>query len=227
MAREEFLDELSDDFPPQRIYSYDESFRYDTERRALMDAVLDGTFEKYECAVQESDFSYRITADSVFTLEVKYKEESWKKNFQYVADAFDIAEAAYRFFVVVPRVLDEGEVLLAAERGLSVDQESRELHDHCEQTHELEELEVITPPHFRAKGHFLVSTVFRCKHGDFVVTVTHLRPGATKFTLLDEVYSDAGFAELIAAGYVTYFDRETCPGPSDEVYKEVYKRVTH
>ncbi|WP_313706650.1 hypothetical protein [Massilia sp.] len=227
MAREEFLDELSDDFPCQRIYSYDESFRYETERRAIMDAVLDGTFEKYECAVKESEFSYKITADAVFSLEVKYKEDSWKKDFKYVAEAFDIGEAAYRFFIVVPRVLDEGEVLLAAERGLAVDQESRGKHDHCEQIQELEEIKVITPPHYRTKGRFLVSTVFLCKDGRYAVSVIHLQPGARRFALLDAVYTDVGFAELIAVGYVTHFDLETCPGPFDEVYQEVYRRVTH
>jgi len=227
MAREEFLDELSDDFPCKRIYSYDESFRYDTVRRELMDAVLDGTFEKYECAVKESEFSYEIAADSNFVLEVKYKEDRWQKTFSYVAEAFDIGEAAFRFFVVVPRVLDEGEVLLAAERGLIVDQESREKHDHCEQTQAPEEIELIAPPIYRAKGHFLISSVFLCRDGRYVLTVTHLSPGARKYTLLDEVYTDGEFAELIAAGYVAHFDRETCPGPFDEVYQEVYKRVTH
>ena len=227
MAREEFLDELSDDFPCKRIYSFDESFRYDTVRRELMDAVLDGTFEMYECAVKESEFSYKITADENFVLEVKYKEDRWGKIFSYVAEAFDIGEAAFRFFVVVPRVLDEGEVLLAAERGLTVNQESREKHDHCEQTHVLEEIEIIALPIYRAKGHFLNSSVFLCRDNRYVLTVTHLSPGARKYTLLNEVYTDCDFAELIAAGYVAYFDWETCPGPFDEVYQEVYKRVTH
>lgn len=227
MARKEFLDELSDDFPCKRIYSYDESFRYDTVRRELMDAVLDGAFEKYECVVKESEFSYTITADSNFVLEVKYKEDRWEKTFSYVAGAFDIGEAAFRFFIVVPRVLDEGEVLLAAERGLTADQESREKHDHCEQTQAAEEIELIAPPVYRMKGYFLISSVFLCRDGRYVLTVTHLSLGARKYTLLDKVYTDGEFAELIAAGYVAHFDREICPRPFDEVYQEVYKRVTH
>lgn len=112
MAQQEFLNELSDEFPPLHIYSYDENFRYETERLRLMDEVLEGTFETYSRVETQFGFRYTIIADAVFELEVAYKDNVWKKSFDYIAEAFDIAEAAYRFFIVMPRVLDEGEIVI-------------------------------------------------------------------------------------------------------------------
>lgn len=132
MAQQEFLDELSDEFPPLQIYSFDENFRYETERLRLMDEVLEGTFETYSRVESEFGFRYTIIADAAFELEVAYKDNIWRKSFSYIAEAFDIAEAAYRFLIVVPRVLDEGEVVIANEDAYQVDEESRRLNDHCE-----------------------------------------------------------------------------------------------
>ena len=225
MAREEFLDELSDDFPSQRIYSYDENFRYETERRVLMDAVLEGTFEQYECNVRESDFGYTITADAEFLLEVRYKEDKWRKSFPYIAQAFDIAEAAYRFFVVVPRVLDEGEVLLSNERNYAIDPESYEMHDHCLDDDVPRPVELISPPHLRVKGNFLFATVFRCTDGTYALSVIHARAGKHS-SLLEKYFSEPDFAELIANSYIELMDNEF-PGAPDDVYEYVYKRITH
>jgi hypothetical protein len=225
MAREEFLDELSDDFPSQRIYSYDENFRYETERRLLMDAVLEGTFEEYECNVKESDFGYKITADADFLLEVRYKEENWKKSFPYIAQAFDIAEAAYRFFVVVPRVLDEGEVLLSNEKKYPIDPESYEMHDHCLDDDRPKPVERIYPPYLRLRGDFLSATVFRCTDGTYMLNIIHRRAG--KYSeLLDKSFTDADFAEVIANKYLEVFDQEAIV-PPDDMYECVYAKITH
>ncbi len=112
MAQQEFFDELSDEFPPLHIYSCDESFHYETERLRLMDEVLDGTFETYSRVETQFDFRYTIIADASFELEVAYKDNIWIKSFVYIAEAFDTAEAAYRFLIVMPRVLDEGETVV-------------------------------------------------------------------------------------------------------------------
>jgi hypothetical protein len=221
MAREEFLDELSDDFPSQRIYSYDENFRYETERRLLMDAVLEGTFEEYERNVKESDFGYKITANAEFLLEVTYKEDTWQKSFPYIAQAFDIAEAAYRFFVVVPRVLDEGEVLLSNEANYPIDAESHEMHDHCLGDDRLKPVERISC----VKGDFLSATVFRCTDGTYMLNITHRRAG--KYSeLLDKNFTDADFAKVIANKSLEVFDQEVIELPLD-MYEFVYAKVIH
>jgi len=225
MAREEFLDELSDDFPSQRIYSYDENFRYEADRRLLMDAVLEGTFEEYEYNVEESDFSYKITADADFRLEVRYKEEKWKKSFPYIAQAFDIAEAAYRFFVVVPRVLAEGEVLLSNEQSYSIDPESHEMHDHCLDADRPMPVDFIYPPYLRVKGDSLSATVFRCTDGTYILYIIRSQLG--KYSeLLNKNFTDAGFAEAVANKYLEVFDRGAIVTPGD-AYEYVYARVTH
>lgn len=223
MSREHFLDELSDDFPPRTIYSYDETARYNAERLALIDAVLDGSFEKYECKVKDSEFSYKITADAVFDLEVVYKDESWKKSFSYVTEAFEIAESAYRFFVVVPRVLDEGEVLLANEKNYPVDAESRQMHDHCDD----EPVEVFHTPELDFKGQYIHAKVFRCLDSTYLLTIVHVSSEKGMQPLLDRYYGDVELAKLLAVGYLNLFDRAEYPIRMHETYKKVYIRVTH
>lgn len=208
MAREEFLDELSDDFPPQRIYSHDETVRYFTERRELMDAVLEGTFETYECAVKECGFRYKISADADFELEVSYKDETWRKTFPYIAEAFDIAEAAYRFFIVVPRVLDEAEAL----RSYIPSNPNKPA-------------ELIVPPHYRERGEYVFATIFRCTNGTYMLSIVHRR-AAQQTELLDKYFTDADFAELIANKYLEIFDQKVI-GPPDDIYNDVYAKVTH
>ena len=225
MPREEFLDELSDDFPSQRIYSYDENFRYETERRLLMDAVLEGTFEEYECNVKEIEFGYKITADADFHLEVRYKEGKWQKSFPYIAQAFDIAEAAYRFFVVVPRVLDEGEVLLSNEAHYPVDAGSHEMHDHCLDDDRPKPAEIIYPQQLCLKGDFLTATVFYCTDSTYMLNIIHRRAGKSS-ELLDKNLTDPGFAEVIANKYLEVFDQEVTAPPED-MYEYVYAKVTH
>lgn len=222
MSREHFLDELSDDFPPRTIYSYDETVRYNVERLALIDAVLDGSFEKYECNVQESEFSYTIIADAVFDLEVVYKGEAWKKSFSYVTEAFEIAESAYRFFVVVPRVLDEGEVLLANEKNYPVDAESRQMYDHCDD----EELEISKTPELVFEGQYIHAKVFRRSDSMYLLTVVHASKEVGLQPLLDRFYGDIELAKLLALGYMSLFDRAD-PLPMHEAYKRVYMRVIH
>ena len=226
MAREEFLDELSDDFPSKRLYSYDENSCHETKRRFLMDAVFEGTFEQYECNVNESDFGYKITADVFFLLDVTYKEDKWQKSFSYIAEAFEIAEAAYRFFVVVPRVLDEGEVLLSNERTFPIGPESLEMHDHCmDDDVSMPPVELVFPSHLRVKGEYLLATIFLCTDGTYATSVIHARAGKHS-SLLDKYFTDPDFAELIVNAYIEVSDKEF-PGAPDEVYQHVYKRVTH
>lgn len=223
MSREHFLDELSGEFPPVNIYSFDEAARYNDERLALMDAVLDGSFEQYECTLKESQFSYKITADKIFHLEVTYKDDLWTKSFPYVTDAFEIGESAYRFFVVVPRVLDEGEVLLASERNVQVDAESRQRHDHCED----QPVEIFHTPELNFKGHYVHAKVFRCSDSTYLLTIVHVKKGKAVQPLLDRFYGDIELAKLLALGYLKIFDQAECPRPMLETYKYVYLRVTH
>jgi hypothetical protein len=223
MSREEFLDELSNEFPPVDIYSYDEAVRYSEERLALMDAVLDGSFDKYECTVKVSEFSYKITADEIFHLEVAYKEDGWKKSFPYITDAFEIGESAYRFFVVVPRVLDEGEVLLADEKNYLVDAESRQVHDHCDD----QPVEVFHTPELDFKGQYIHAKVFRCSDSTYLLTIVHVSREKGMQPLLDRYYGDIELAKLLAVGYLNLFDRAEYPLPMHETYKKVYIRVTH
>lgn len=225
--REKFLDELTPNFPPKKIYSYDENTRYTCERKALMDAVLAGTFEEYVREVEEAKFSYKITADENFCLEVSAEGERWTKTFGYIAEAFDIAEAAYRFFIVMPRTLDEGEVLLKAERDLEVDRGSRDKHDHCDDQRGQEKVGIIMPPHFTASGITIKATVYLCTDGSYILSVAHFIPGRKKRRLLDQFYSDPDFAAVLAAEYVRQCDTTEFLGIEEEIYQRVYKRVTH
>ena len=225
--REKFLDELTPNFPPKKIYSYDENMRYTYERKALMDAVLAGTFEEYVREVEEAKFSYKITADANFCLEVSAEGERWTKAFDYIAEAFDIAEAAYRFFIVMPRTLDEGEVLLKAERDSEVDRESRDRHDHCDDQGEQGKVEIIMPPHFTAQGVAIKATVYLCTDGSYILNVAHFMLGRAKRRLLDQFYSDPDFAALLAAEYVRQCDTTDFLGIEEEIYQRVYNRVTH
>lgn len=227
MPREEFLEELTDNFPPKNIYSYDENFRYECDRKKLMDEVLVGTFESYVRHVEDTNFSYKITAEKKFFLEVEAEGERWTKIFDYVTDAFEIGEAAYRFFIVMPRVLDEGEVLLKAERDLVVDRESRDKHDHCDYQDEQKKVEVIMPPNFTAQGAAIKATVYICTDGSYLLTVAHLIPGRKKRWLLNQFYFDPDFAALLAAEYVRQCDTTESLGVEEEIYQRVYRRVTH
>lgn len=226
MPREEFLDELTDNFPPRNIYSYDEDVRYTYDRKRLMDEVLLGTFESYARHVEEAKFSYKITADAKFCLEVEAEGARWIKVFDYITDAFEIGEAAYRFFVVMPRALDEGEVLLKAERDLEVDQESRDRHDHCDQG-EQKKVEIIMPPNFSAQGATIKATVYLCTDGSYILSVAHFTPGRAKRRLLDQFHSDPDFAALLASEYVRQCDTTEFLGIEEEIYQRVYSRVTH
>lgn len=225
MPREEFLEELTPGFPPKNIYSYDEEVRYRYDRQMLMDEVLFGTFELYVRHVEEKKFSYKITADEKFHLEVVAEGESWTRIFDYVTDAFEIGEAAYRFFIVMPRALDEGEVLLKAERGLQVDQESRDKHDHCEDQ-QTKSVEIINRFQFSAQGQYVKATVSLCANGGFILSVTHSRNGRSRRRLLDLFYSDPDLAQLLAKGYVKHADTEW-PGTEEDLYKQVYLSVMH
>jgi hypothetical protein len=227
MAREEFLDELSDQFPSQAIYSYDETFRYDTDRLALMDSVLDGSFDKYECNVTDCNFRYEITAGAVFHLEVAYNDDVWKKSFSYITEAFEIGEAAYRFFIAVPRALDEGEVLLSNEEKYPIQKESYLTHDHCLDDDVGKPSEIILPPCFRAKGEYVSASLFLCTNDSYLLSIIHMCPAGKHRNLLEASFTDEDFAKLIAEAYVENFDREVCPGLLDEVYQHVYKCVTH
>jgi hypothetical protein len=225
--RENFLEELTPNFPPKKIYSYDENVRYMCDRKALMDEVLAGTFEVYVREVKEAKFSYKITADENFSLEVSAEGECWTKVFDYIAEAFDIAEAAYRFFIVMPRTLDEGEVLLKAERDLEFDQESRDKHDHCDHQVEQKKVEIIMPPNFTVHGATIKATVYLCTDGSYILSVAHFIPGRKKRRLLDQFYSDPDFAAVLAAEYVRQCDTTEFLGIEEEIYQRVYKRVTH
>lgn len=225
--RKNFLDELTPNFPPRKIYSYDENIRYTCERKALMDAVLAGAFEEYVREVKEAKFSYKITADENFHLEVSTEGERWTKTFDYIAEAFDIAEAAYRFFIVMPRTLDEGEVLLKAERGLELDRESRDKHDHCDDQGEQKQVEIIMPPNFSAQGATIKATVYLCTDGSYILSVAHFVAGRAKRRLLDQFYSDPDFAALLAAEYLRQCDGTEFLGIEEEIYQRVYDRVTH
>ena len=225
--REKFLDELTPNFPPKKIYSYDENVRYTCDRKALMDEVLAGTFEEYVREVEEAKFSYKITADENFCLKVSVEGERWTKTFDYIAEAFEIGEAAYRFFIVMPRALDEGEVLSKAERNLEIDQESREKHAHCDNHEQQKKLEVILPPNFAAHGSMIKATVYLCTDGSYVLSVAHTVPGRKKRRLLDRFYCDPDFAALLAAEYVRQCDTAELLGMEEEIYQRVYRRLTH
>ncbi|MGJ9417681.1 hypothetical protein ACHAC9_07945 [Massilia sp. CMS3.1] len=225
MAREEFLEELSEDFPPQRIYSYDENARYLTDRRELMDAVLDGTFQTYECAVKECEFRYKISADVDFELEVFYRDETWRKTFSYIAEAFDIAEAAYRFFIVVPRILGEAEPRQAVESARVPEQVVRTIDADRSEAEEANSVEVIVPPVFSERGQYLSASIFRCTDDSYTLCVLHARPQGSRLHLLEKSFTDKDFAELMAKKYLELFDHEL-PGAPTEVYQFVYKRVT-
>lgn len=227
MVREGFLEELTDNFPPKNIYSYDEDFRYAYDRKLLMDKVLLGTFESYVRYVEDSKFSYKITVDEKFCLEVEAEGERWTKTFEYITDAFEIGEAAYRFFIVVPRALDEGEVLLKAERDLQIDRESYEMHDHCEDHVESNKVQIIMPPNFTAQGATIKATVYLCTDGSYILSVAHTIPSRKKRRLLDQIYSDPDFAALLAAEYVRQCDAAEFLGIEEEIYQRVYRRVTH
>jgi hypothetical protein len=227
MKREEFLDELTDNFPPLAIYSFDEKFRYDSERARLLEEVLTGAFEKYERIEAGGEFRYTIVADSEFTLEVEGEGEVWTKTFEYIADAFDIAEAAYRFFIVMPRVLTEGERALIIEKDLPIDEESYQMHDHCECHGEQNQVEIIMPPNFTAQGTCIKAAVYLCTDGSYVLSVSHRIPGKPKRCLLDKFYSDPDFAALIAAEYVRQCDTTEFLGIEEEIYERVYSRATH
>ena len=227
MSREEFLEELTDDFPPKNIYSYDEDARYIYDRKLLMDEVLLGTFESYVRRVEVAKFSYKITADEKFCLEVEAEGKCWTRVFDYITDAFEIGEAAYRFFIVMPRVLDEGEVLLKADRKLEVDRESRDKHDHCEHYGEQKKVEIITPPNFTAHGATIKAAVYLCTDGSYILSVAHSIPGRKERRLLDQFYSDPYFAALLAAEYVRQCDAVEFLGIEEEIYQRVYRHVTH
>lgn len=225
MPREEFLEELTPNFPPKEAYSYDENARYTCERQKLMDEVLLGTFESYILNVEYAKFSYKITADEKFCLEVMAEGERWTRMFDYITDAFEIGEAAYRFFVAMPRALDEGEVLLKAERGLQVDHESREKHDHCEDE-QTKPVEIINPFHFSTQGQYVKATVSLCSDGGFILSVIHVCKSSWRRRLLDQFYSDPDLAQLLAEGYVKHADTAS-PGLEEELYKLVYLSIMH
>jgi hypothetical protein len=66
MVRRDFLEELTPNFPPKTIYSYDENYQYHADRQMLMDEVLVGTFNSFLRKLKEPAFSYKITADEKF-----------------------------------------------------------------------------------------------------------------------------------------------------------------
>lgn len=225
MPREEMLDELTDNFPCKRIYSFDEQFRYDTDRAMLMDEVLEGTFETYIRVEAEMKFSYKITGTDVFNLEVMYNEYVWKKKFDYVTDAFEIGEAAYRLLIVYPRVMEGGEVLHKKEVESTLDMGRCELHDHC--LDEAEAVEILRPPRLVLKGKYIKVTVFRCSDETFLLSVVHTSDVNKQESVLDRFFADFELAELIARGYLRCVDLAEFPDQLDNTYERVHFSSVH
>jgi len=226
MPREEMLDELSDGFPDKKLYNFDEQARYDLDRALLLERVLDGTFESYERVESELKFSYKITADSKFNLEVFYDEYVWRRSYDYVADAFEVAEAAYRLLVVYPRVYEEGAVYLEKEKNLQLDEESYQRHDHCQDNGGKQVVELIDPPQL-VKGFYISATIHMCTDGNFLLSVIYSEDGTRKFPILDRFYSDPDLAELIADGYLKFADKAEFPHQAEDLYARIYQRVMH
>lgn len=226
MPREEMLDELTDDFPCKRIYKFDEQFRYDTDRAVLMDKVLDGTFEAYVRVEIELNFSYKIIGDEKFVLEVMYEGYVWTKAFDYITDAFEIGEAAYRLLIVYPRIMEEGEVLQEKDAGSTLDVGCYELHDHC-LDEEKEEVEILRPPRHVLKGRHIEATIFRCSDGTFLLSVVHKSDVIKHESVLDRFFAYFELAELIAQGYLRCVDLAEFPSQLDETYNLVYLRSMH
>jgi hypothetical protein len=226
MPREEMLNELTDDFPSKHIYNFDEQFRYDTDRIALMDKVLEGTFETYVRVEAEMKFSYEIIGCKKFDLEVRHDGFTWKKTFDYVTDAFEIGEAAYRLLIVYPRVMQDGEVLHEREVGAAMDVKCYELHDHC-LVEEDDEIEILNPPRRVLKGKYIEAKIFACSDGNFLLSVVHISNVDNQESLLDQFFTYFELAELIAHGYLQCVDFIEFPRQLDETYKCVYLRSIH
>lgn len=224
MPREEMLDELSEGFPDKELYNFDEQVRYDIDRALLLDRVLEGSFESYERVESVANFSYKITGDAKFTLEVFYDDYSWKRSYDYIVDAFEIGEAAYRLLVAFPRVQEAGAILREQEMITNVDPEFYEEHDHMLEEGGKKAVELIHPPHKRIRGFYVMAIVYLCNDGNYLLTVTHSEDRKTSFPILDVFYSDPDLAVLIARGYIKHVDTATFPHP-DEAYRRVYMRV--
>lgn len=226
MPREEMLDELTDNFPCKRMYNFDEQFRYDTDRAALMDEVLDGTFETYVRVEAGMNFSYKIIGTNVFDLEVMYDGYVWKKKFDYVTDAFEIGEAAYRLLIVYPRVMEDGKVLHEKEVGLHLDTDCYELHDHCLDV-ETEVVGILRPPRLVLKGKHIEATIFRCSDETFLLSVVHASVVNRHQPVLDRFFADFELAELVARGYLRCVDLAEFPGELENTYERVYFSLMH
>jgi hypothetical protein len=225
MGRQDFLEELTPNFPPKAIYSYDENYQYNADRQMLMDEVLVGTFNSFVRELKELAFSYRITADEKFFLDVSADGQRWTKTFDYVTDAFDIAEAAYRFFVVMPRVLSESDMFSSDERALTVDQKSFEMHDHCQDFGE-PKVELIYPPCFSFNGHYLQASIYLCTNDSYTLAIHHVIK-EKKRPILNMFFWDIDFAKLLALGYLEIFDQASYPLNLGEAYARVHRRTTH
>lgn len=226
MPREEMLDELTDNFPCKRIYNFDEQFRYDTDRALLMDKVLDGVFESYARLEAELNFSYKIIGDIKFSLEVIYEGHVWTKDFDYITDAFEIGEAAYRLLVAYPRVMEEGELLHEKEAGLTVDVVCYELHDHC-LDEEKEAFEILLPPRLALKGMHIQATIFGCSDGNFLLSVVHINEFNMHESVLDQFFPYFELAELIAQSYLRCVDLAKFPNQLDKTYNMIHLRSMH
>lgn len=226
MPREEMLDELTDNFPCKRIYNFDEQFRYDTDRAVLMDEVLEGTFETYVRLEEEKNFSYKITGTNVFDLEVMYDDYVWQKTFDYVTDAFEIGEAAYRLLIVYPRVMEDGKVLHEKEVGSTLDLDCYELHDHCLDV-ETEAVEILHPPRLALKGKHIEATIFRCSDETFLLSIVHTSDVNKHEPVLDRFFADFELAELIARGYLRCVDLAEFPGQPENTYERIYFCLMH
>jgi hypothetical protein len=226
MPREEMLDELTDIFPCKRIYNFDEQFRYDTDRALLMDEVLEGTFEAYVRVEKFLNFSYRIIGEIKFNLEVMYKGHVWTKAFDYVTDAFEIGEAAYRLLIVYPRVMEEGEVLHEKEVGSTLDVGCYELHRHC-----LDDkkgaVEILCPPRLVLKGKHIEAIISRCSDGNFLLNVVHTSDVNMHESVLDRSFAYFELAELIARGYLQCADLAKFPSQLHTTYNLVRLRSMH
>jgi len=226
MPREKMLDELTDDFPCKRIYNFDEQFRYDTDRFILMDKVLEGTFENYVRVEAEMKFSYEIIGCAKFDLEVRYEGAVWKKTFDYITDAFEIGEAAYRLLIVYPRIMADGEILCENEVGFSIDVACYEVHDHC-LVEEDEEIDILNPPKLALKGKYVEAKIFGCSNGNSFLSIVHTSDVNNQKSVLDQFFPYFELAELIARGYLQYVDLAEFPSQLDETYNRVHLRSMH
>jgi len=112
--------------------------------------------------------------------------------------------------------------------------ESYELHDHCQdaendhcQDAEIMTAKIIEPPELSTQGNYLQTSIHLCTNGNFLLSIVHLDKLVGKRLLLNHFYTDIDLANLIAKGYIEWFDRAKYPDSLLSTYRQVYFRVTH